>query len=213
MCFTLFETDPELRERAGTLERTLRGLDGHQLGALIAGLEKHGDELRPGRLYAGSDGGCVVGVMLRELHPAAYGRWFKIRHGWRPTVNAYGARWSRNPRLWHLERLFDDTVERLMQLHLPLAEASRAAGAWFLTRARLEGQWREIGHAFVDARDATRIGGSLRPRPISSYRQVAIPEYPEAPVVPAARATRREGGSDIDRASETSAPEPLALSR
>jgi len=205
-CLALFETDPELRERAGTLERTLRGLDGDQLGALIAGLEKHGHELRPGRLYLGSDSGCVVGVMLRELHPEAYGRWFKVRHHWRHTVRTYGPKWARNPRLWHLERLFDGTVERLTQLGLPLAAASSAAGAWFLTMARLEGDWREIGDAFVAEREPSRISGSLRPRPIRSYRQVSTRLDP-------VNAARYEEASSVVEASERAAPERVALSR
>jgi hypothetical protein len=154
-----------LAERASALRRCLRGLPDEMLGALAAGLEKHGDDLVPGRLYASpGGGGCAVGVMLRELEPARYDRGrarFWLRDRWRRGARSYRGRHARHPRLWHLEWIFDDAVGDLRRGDDPPPPrvAARVAGAWVLAEARAEIQWRSLQRAGPpsESRSAPRL--------------------------------------------------------
>src|SRR3954453_5773346 len=105
-------------ERTPTLRRTLRGLPDTMLAALVRALEKHLHELVPGRLFRDpGGGGCAVGLMLRELDPERYesrsalGFWMRDR--WRRRAHSY-PELARNPRLRHLEWIFDRSVEELV---------------------------------------------------------------------------------------------------
>jgi hypothetical protein len=136
--------DPMLVERRQMLRRTLRGLSGHQLEALSAGLERHGDQLVTGRLFkASSGGGCAVGVMLRELDAVstrgAAGFWLRDR--WRRSARSYPAI-RREPRLRHLEWGFDAAVQRLRAGGVNRTEAVAAVGRWLHELAGHELAWR-----------------------------------------------------------------------
>ena len=147
--------DTDLRQRREVLKRTLRALPDPYLAALIEGLELHGDRLAPGRLYRNSSGrGCVVGALLRQLHPSDYegpSILFWIRHGWRRRASSYRDDWAKNPRLWHLELIFDRAVARLQAMapHLSPQQASAAIGEWFMTAAREESLSRRVERAFI----------------------------------------------------------------
>jgi hypothetical protein len=126
------------------LLRTLRGLPDPLLAALLSGLEQHGDELMPGRLYRSpTGGGCAVGLMVRELDPAAFetGRLrFWLRHGWRRAAGGYGGVLASCPRVRHLEYLFDRSVASV-QAAAPGTDArtaARSVGSWLTAQARVE---------------------------------------------------------------------------
>jgi hypothetical protein len=148
------DCDSDLLQRREVLKRTLRALPDSYLVALINGLELHRHELVPGRLYRDSRGrGCVVGALLRELHPSDYAGpaiVFWIRHGWRKRASSYRENWAKNPRLGHLELTFDRTVARLRALsqNLSRQQASSAIGEWFLAASRNEIACRAIERAF-----------------------------------------------------------------
>src|SRR3954471_18222441 len=104
-------------ERTPTLRRTLRGLPDTMLAALVRALENHVHELVPGRLFRDrSGGGCAVGLMLRELDPERYESGsalrFWLRDRWRRRAHSY-PELAGNPRLRHLEWIFDRSVEEL----------------------------------------------------------------------------------------------------
>jgi hypothetical protein len=149
------------------LLRTLRALPDPLLAALLVGLERHGDELMPGRLYRStSSGGCAVGMMVRELHPEAFeigGLRFWLRHGWRRSARGYGGILAECPRVRHLEYLFDHSVDAV-QTAAPAAGAARAAesvGRWMRAHAEAElGRRHDGPHAAVPALP-TREPGEL----------------------------------------------------
>jgi hypothetical protein len=132
----------------------MRALPDPYLAALIRGLELHRHQLMPGRLYRDSRGrGCVVGVLLRQLHPSDYEGptiLFWLRHGWRKRASSYRAEWAKNPRLSHLEWTFDRAAarQRAVTPDLSRQQASRAIGKWFLRSARDETARRQIDRAF-----------------------------------------------------------------
>ncbi len=126
------------------LLRTLRALPDHLLAALLSGLERHADELLPGRLYRSpSRGGCAVGMMVRELQPDAFetGRLrFWMRHGWRRTAAGYGGVLAECPRVRHLEYLFDRWVASVQAAspRTDVASAARSVGRWIRVHAEAE---------------------------------------------------------------------------
>jgi hypothetical protein len=138
------------------LGRTLTGLPDHMLAALVDGLEHERGRLVDGRLFLSSaGGGCAVGVLLRELDPAAFeaGRLrFWLRHGWRRTVASYPGVAKRQPRLAHLERIFDECVSATRRAEPPLSARAAAdrVGRWIESRARAE--LRRRGRASETAR-------------------------------------------------------------
>jgi hypothetical protein len=136
--------DPLLVERRKMLRRTLRGLPDDQLGALVTGLDRHGDELVAGRLFKStSGGGCAVGVMLREMDavPSPGRAAFWLRDRWRRSVTSYGEV-GRQPRLRHLEWGFDAAVSLLRGGGVSRAEAVTAVGRWLRELAGHELAWR-----------------------------------------------------------------------
>lgn len=146
-----FEDGPAaaLAERRQVVRRAIRGLPDDMLPALIRGIERHGDELAPGRLFRSSGGGCAVGAMLRELDPEVYstgGIRFWLRHGWRMRVDWYRKPLAAQPRLRHLEWSFDEAVgaTRRLDARLSRGEAARRVGEWFAEDAREELSWRTL---------------------------------------------------------------------
>jgi len=117
---------------------------------LEQGLRIQGDRLVSGRLYGPyAGGGCAVGILLRELDPAEYSRGrlhFLLRHRWRRTSGSYRQLRRANPRLRHLERIFDKSVELVHKRGSFPGERSviRAVGAWIALRTseELSRRWR-----------------------------------------------------------------------
>jgi hypothetical protein len=142
-----------LAERTPTLRRTLRGLSDSMLAALVRALEKHLHQLVPGRLFRDRDGGgCAVGLMLRELDPGRYESRstlrFWLRDRWRRRARSY-PELARNPRLRHLEWIFDRSVKELEAARSDSrAGAASAVGGWILSEVRLELDWRRATAAF-----------------------------------------------------------------
>ena len=138
-----------LDERRTVLRRALRALPDRFLGAMAAGLEKHRERLVPGRLYASAGGGgCAVGVMLRQLEPETYARRrlrFWLRDRWRRGSRSYHDAMGRNPRLKHLEWVFDDAVKLLRsERGLTRRSAGGLAGDWVREEIDAELRWREL---------------------------------------------------------------------
>ena len=153
-----------LAERDGVLRRSLHALPEPFLAAMARGLESHRDELVPGRLFSSPEGGgCAVGVMLRELEPETYagGRVrFWLRDRWRRGSRSYRDVLCRNPRLKHLEWVFDDAVE-LLRHATPGAsrrDAAALAGDWVREAIEAELRWRRLKQAATA--DASRAPAS-----------------------------------------------------
>jgi hypothetical protein len=133
-----------LLEREAGLKRILGGLTDHLLIYLVRGLEAHRHELVAGRLYRSPNGGgCAVGVLLRELYPAAYKRGalrFWLKHGWRREISWDSELGRQGARLRRLEWTFDRAVKQTRQLRHQLSRRQAAAtvGIWFADMARAE---------------------------------------------------------------------------
>ena len=116
------------------LDRTLRHLPDAVLDAMRRGLDRHDGRLHPGKLFS-DDGGCAVGVMLRELFPG-----YQVERGLigrlRPRAESIldeHPRLARSlPRLAHIEIWFDTTIEvcRERDPHRTVAEWAQAVGRW-----------------------------------------------------------------------------------
>ena len=130
---------PELaRERGEVLHRALRELPVELLAPLLRGIRRHADSLVPGALYDGSrEGGCAVGMMLRELgaEPRRRGLF-----GCPPTIHEGAPDIARrHPRLGHIEIVFDRTCQAVMErLGLDEEEAARATGLWMASEVAAE---------------------------------------------------------------------------
>jgi hypothetical protein len=139
-----------LAEREPVLKRSLRALPNEALEAMARGLEKHREQLGPGRLFQSANGGgCAVGVMLRELEPETYARGrvsFWLRDRWRGGCRSYRSAVGRNPRLKHLEWLFDDAVALLREAspRRPQRIAAALVGDWMREEIAAELNWREL---------------------------------------------------------------------
>ncbi len=129
-------------DRQRVLRRTIRALPQPMLSALQRGLERHGDELVGGRLFKSRQaGGCAVGVMLLELDPelARRGRLrFWVRDRWRRVSRSYRGPAAKNPRLKHLEWIFDSLADDLGAIE---------AGRVVRLEAEHELQWRSLARA------------------------------------------------------------------
>ena len=130
------EEQLRISDRQQVLRRTIRALPQPMLDALLRGLDRHGDQLVGGRLFKSrTEGGCAVGVMLLELDPELRSRGrlrFWLRDRWRRGTYSYRGALSRNPRLKHLEWIFDSLVEDLRRrrrraLHPPGGRARAGA--------------------------------------------------------------------------------------
>jgi hypothetical protein len=120
------------------VSKALSHLSDEILSALAHGLERHAGRLSAGRLYAGYDGGgCAVGVMLRELSPAAYTRGrvhFWARHRRHRSVLATRTELAPSvlTRLSHIEMCFDSTAMAMRELapEVDAQGAANATGRW-----------------------------------------------------------------------------------
>ena len=169
----------EVVERTPILRRTLRSLPDSMLAALVRSLEKHRHELMPSRLFRDPEGGgCAVGMMLRELDPERYESRsplrFWLRDRWRRRARSYPELAS-NPRLRHLEWLFDSSVRDVLGARGPeQRRASTAVGGWILREARAELKWR---HA---KSDLEQVSSSSRAHPEQrDYAMRPLSEQPE----------------------------------
>jgi hypothetical protein len=168
------ETGNLLEERLSVLRRTVHALSSEMLAALASGLDKHGDELIAGRLFSSSSGGgCAVGVMLQELDPDRFahrGLRFWLRDRWRRGSRSFRGPMSRNPRLMHLEWIFDDAARLLRSRHPDLSPAAAAvvAGRWVRRAVERELRWRELREAFAAA------SAPLQDRPLAGAEGPAL---------------------------------------
>lgn len=150
-----------LGERAGVLRRSLRGLPAGMLEAMAQGLDAHGRDLVPGRLFLSRRrGGCLVGVMLRELDPERFEHGpvrFWLRERWRRGSRSYHGPLAANPRLKHLEWSFDDAVRRIRRRQPDLSPrvAARIVGRWVRTEVDRELRWRELRRSAAGAAAAS----------------------------------------------------------
>jgi hypothetical protein len=122
-------------ERKLVLDRTLRHLPDAALDAMRRGLDRHDGRLRPGKLFS-AEGGCAVGVMLRELFPSH--RVDRGLLGWlRPPkdsiVDEHPQLARSLPRLVHIEIWFDATIQicRERDPSHSVAAWAQAVGRWF----------------------------------------------------------------------------------
>ncbi len=141
--------DAVIFDRAPILKRSLRGLPTEMLLAMIEGIESDPDSLVAGRLFKDRErGGCPVGVMLRVMYPAHYGRRWFWRSRCDPTIKGVACERPRlakqMPRLRHLEHVFDTTVRSTRRRNRGLSPeaAARAVGLWFSAEAQAELQRR-----------------------------------------------------------------------
>ncbi len=147
------QTNPSLPteivgDRGVVLHRALRGLPLTLLEPLLRGLRRHADSLVPGHLVAGN-GGCALGVMLREL--SADRSWQasgalpprRRRRGASPRDPSIYETWPQlskaYPRLPHVEIIFDATCEELAQrTDLPQEDVPRVVGLWMAAETQSE---------------------------------------------------------------------------
>jgi len=143
-----------MREKKGdSLNRVFKDLPNDFLAAMIEGLED-ADVIVPGRLFAGDNGGCVVGVTLRVIDPdfQGRGRW-SYRTKRKSIKKAY---WELNkifPSLKTLEEVFDQAVRVAGHYysHCSQKEISTAVGKWFSIEARTELMIREMNSDWLNA--------------------------------------------------------------
>jgi hypothetical protein len=128
------------------LQRVVQGLPDPLLAALVSGLDRHGDNLMPGRLFWRDGRSCAVGAMLRELRPADFkvGRLrFWWRHGRRSSAVSYGGVCAECASVGQLERLYDESVKSLHggsehTSYATLTEFARTVGSWIHATAETE---------------------------------------------------------------------------
>ena len=120
------------------------------LEPLLDGLRRYADSLRPGSLENGAGEGCAIGMMLREiasdprvgaalgdLPPAKRQSRFRrqgpsVYHCWPELAKA-------QPRLLHLEALFDSTCAAMIARgDIPADEVPRAVGLWMAAETESE---------------------------------------------------------------------------
>lgn len=153
-------------ERVAVFRRSIRGLPDGMLHALATGLDRHRGDLVPGRLYKSRKrGGCIVGVMLRELDPERYEPGplrFWLVDRWRRRSASYRGALARNPRLRHIEWTFDHAVvaQRKANPGLSRRDACAAVGETFRRAVADELAWRAVRAAASAApsRDDDRAG-------------------------------------------------------
>src|SRR5436190_18593764 len=96
-------------ERGPAIRRVLRGLPDEFLAALVEGIDD-ADMIVSGRLFAGRNGGCAVGVMLRVMRPD-----LPRRPGWRRSRRSLSELdrelAKQVAHLGALESVFDRSVE------------------------------------------------------------------------------------------------------
>jgi hypothetical protein len=151
------------------LDRSLRHLPDVMLDAMRRGLDRHDGRLQPGRLFS-DEGGCAVGVMLRELFPGhRFDRRMikRLRRRDESVVDECPQLARSLPRLVHIELCFDVTV-RTCREHDPshsVAEWAQAVGRWFAgcLHAELDRRSRAGAVASSRTRSSTPpVAGRLR---------------------------------------------------
>lgn len=192
-------------DRGGPIAIAIAGLPDPMLSALISGLHTEGDRLAPGRLFRLDGRACVIGAMLRQLHPAWFrgGRpWFLLRHSWRRRAASYGGPLNHCPRVNHLESHFDRAVS-LMTNVLPDADqehATRTVGRWLLRIAE-----HELGR-----RHDRDMGSAVARSPASARRVAARGRGRRHSPRDAAQPQRRQARAQSRRGSL--APGPSSVS-
>jgi len=144
------------RERSVLLHRALRELPVLLLEPMLTGLRRHSDALTAGSLYSDDGGGCAVGMMLREIskRPGSAREvrrplerlWPKRLRFQSPTIREERPDLAKaNPRLHHLELIFDVTCERMVAaLGLSPAQAARSVGLWMAAETQAEINLRHV---------------------------------------------------------------------
>jgi hypothetical protein len=132
------------------LHRALRALPIGLLQPLLRGVRRHADSLVPGSLYTG-DGGCAVGMMLRELAPQRRRRRNRtIWDEWPELVQAH-------PRLAHIEVVFDRTCKALYARgELSEEQTARNVGLWMAAEIQAEINLRHLEDHLPEGRAAAR---------------------------------------------------------
>jgi hypothetical protein len=139
------------RERGVVLHRALRHLPTGLLEPLLFALRRNADRLVPNRLYEqGGDGGCAIGMMLRELQAGegqavAAGRlrrWLPKRS----VVDQHPELARAHPRLAHIEIVFDNSCAALSSRLPALTErdAARRVGLWMAAEVQAEVNLRHL---------------------------------------------------------------------
>lgn len=139
------------------LHRALRDLPVPLLEPMLTGLRRHADSLTAGSLYSDDGGGCAVGMMLREIadRPATaeeatrspLGRlWPRRLRFQSPTIREERPDLVKaNPRLHHLELIFDVTCDRMVAaLGLSPGQAARSVGLWMAAETQAEINLRHV---------------------------------------------------------------------
>ena len=135
------------------LHRALRNLPVELLEPLLDGLRRYADSLVPGSLDNRKGGGCAIGMMLREISedprlgdlcdppPARRSRFQRgpsVYHRWPALAKA-------QPRLLHLESLFDSTCAALhTRSDIPADEIPRVVGLWMAAETESEINMRHL---------------------------------------------------------------------
>jgi len=152
--------------RAPVLHRALRNLPVELLEPLLDGLRRYADSLKPGSLENGAGEGCAIGMMLREIAsdprvgealgdipPARRQSRFRrqgpsVYHCWPELAKA-------QPRLLHLEALFDSTCAAMASdAAFPADEIPRAVGLWMAAETESEINMRHLEDMAADGRHA-----------------------------------------------------------
>lgn len=172
------------RERGAILQRALRDLPPSLLEAMLRGLRRHSDALAPGGLYTGDgSGGCAVGMMLREItgEPSEErsGRWWLRFRFQSPTIREDRPDLARaNPRLWHLELIFDVTCDEMGdRLGVPAHEVARSVGLWMAGETQAELSLRRMeaaagGQAAARTLPAAELDARLFQDTVARLRQL-----------------------------------------
>jgi hypothetical protein len=160
-----------MADRRVTLRRVLADLPEPLLGALVSGLEIHGDNLCAGRLFQSPTLSCAAGAMIRQLNPDDFhgGRLrFLMHHRWRKRAASYGGEFRAGMHASMIEACYDRAV--FNTLHLApgshTRDASRLVGRWFLAEAERE----------LNIRDNRRAAGLA---PVVNWREEPLRRWDE----------------------------------
>jgi hypothetical protein len=152
-------------ERNEALHRVLRQLPSGLIKALVDGLDS-ADVIQPGRLFAGRQGGCAVGVTLRSLDPRLQGR--RLLWGRRLKRSVSDLRRSlaiEVPHLYALEQVFDRSVQIACERNpwAPREWIGLRVATWIADEARTELALRELDDEWMDAGIAEIVSRALTP--------------------------------------------------
>jgi hypothetical protein len=159
-------------ERKQVLDRALRHLPDEVLEAMRRGLDRHDGRLRPGKLFS-AEGGCAVGVMLRELFPgyqADRGLIGRLRPPKESIVDEHPQLAQSFPRLVHIEIWFDATIQvcRERDPSRSVADWAQAVGRWCAGCLYVELERRGMARQSAVRSTTTRTSPSTTPVPDNS---------------------------------------------